>query len=276
MENKIDNSPVTVHGDGSTTGTNVNNIITTKGKNKFLDKYNDTKKTETEQLLQGLPEFVIKDLVLYFLFDNYPRRTGYITGTLETFLNQLNLKHIKDVKIYDMIQWCKTAIKARIEGIENGYAFIDYCDHGIDKEIGYLDLVKHVKSEIPVNEYIKGIKPDDTLNYLTESAFNYMVQRITKNKYLFEQCEDYEALQATIEGLREGRDVEEDYLALKKKIEKNREKYYRLNGGGKITKSALETGFTANLNERDCREENQRNLQAELTGSNKFKFGHRW
>ena len=68
MENKIDNSPVTVHGDGSTTGTNVNNIIPTKGKNKFLDKYNDTKKTETEQLLQGLPEFVIKDLVLYLLY----------------------------------------------------------------------------------------------------------------------------------------------------------------------------------------------------------------
>ena len=276
MTNQIDSTPVTVHGDGTITGTNVNNIINVNGKNKFLEKYNDTKKTDTEQLLQGLPEFIIKDLVLYFLLDNYPKRTSYVTGTLETFVNQLTLKHIKDVKIYDMIQWCKTAIKARNEGIENGYAFLDYCDTGVEKELGYLDLMKHVKNELPINEYLLGLEPEDTLKYLSESSFNYMVQRISKNKYLFEQCEDYEALQATIDGLREGKDVEEEYLALKKKIERNREKYYRLNSTGKITKSALETGFTANLSEEECREENQRNLQLEATGANKFKFGHRW
>ena len=276
MTNQIDSTPVTVHGDGTITGTNVNNIINVNGKNKFLEKYNDTKKTDTEQLLQGLPEFIIKDLVLYFLLDNYPKRTSYVTGTLETFVNQLTLKHIKDVKIYDMIQWCKTAIKARNEGIENGYAFLDYCDTGVEKELGYLDLMKHVKNELPINEYLLGLEPEDTLKYLSESSFNYMVQRISKNKYLFEQCEDYEALQATIDGLREGKDVEEEYLALKKKIERNREKYYRLNSAGKITKSALETGFTANLSEEECREENQRNLQLEATGANKFKFGHRW
>ena len=51
MTNQIDNTPVTVHGDGTITGTNVNNIINVNGKNKFLEKYNDTKKTDTEQLL---------------------------------------------------------------------------------------------------------------------------------------------------------------------------------------------------------------------------------
>lgn len=276
MEKIIDNSPVTVHGDGSMAGTNLNNIIQTNGKNKFMEKYNDTKKTDTEQLLQGLPEFVIKDMVLYFLFDKYPKRSNYVTGTLETFVNQLNLKHIKDVKLFDMIQWCKTAIEARINGIESGYAFLDFCDTGVDKEIGYLDLMKHVKNELPINEYLEGLSDEDMYKYLSESAFNYMVTRISKNKFLFEQCEDYEALQATIDGLREGKDVEEEYLALKKKIERNRQKYYRINLGGKAAKSALECGFTANLNETECREENQRNLQAEMNGSNKFKFGHRW
>ena len=62
------------------------------------------KKTDTEQLLQGLPEFIIKDMVLYFLFEDYPKRSSYITGMLETFVNQLNLKHIKDVKIYDTVK----------------------------------------------------------------------------------------------------------------------------------------------------------------------------
>lgn len=276
MENVLNTNPITTHGDGSVTGTNINNIINTGGKNKFLEKYNENKKTETEQLLQGLPEFIIKDLVLYFLFDNYPKRSSYITGTLETFINQLNLKHIKDVKIYDMIQWCKTSINARKEGIENGYAFLDYCDTGVDKELGYLDIIKHVKSEMPIDDYLKGLTPDETLKYLSESSFNYMVQRISKNKFLFEQCEDYEALQATIEGLREGKDVEEEYIQLKKKIERNREKFYRINMGAKSVKSALDTGFTANLNEDECRAENQRNLQMELNGANKFKFGHRW
>ena len=66
MENRIDNSPVTVHGDGTMTGSNINNLIQTNEKNKFLEKYNDNKKTDTEQLLQGLPEFIIKDMVLYY------------------------------------------------------------------------------------------------------------------------------------------------------------------------------------------------------------------
>ena len=275
MEKNVDLTPVTKHIDGNVTGTNANNIFS-GNKNKFMEKYNQTKKTDTEQLLSGLPEFVIKDLVLYFLFDNYPKRSNYITGTLETFINQLNLNHIKDVKIYDMIQWCKTAIKAREEGIMNGYAFIDYCDTGIEKNLGYLDVLKHVKMEIPVNEYIKGLTPEETYEYLSESSFNYMMTRITKNKFLFEQCEDYEALQTIIDGLREGQDVEEDYLLLKKKIEQNRERYYRLNMSSKSMESALNTGFTANLSEDDCRQENQRNLQREKDGSNKFKFGHRW
>ena len=53
------------------------------------------KKTDTEQLLQGLPEFIIKDMVLYFLFEDYPKKSNYITGMLETFVNQLNLKQEK-------------------------------------------------------------------------------------------------------------------------------------------------------------------------------------
>ena len=273
MENNKLQNPVTIHGDGSISG---NNLIQTNVKNKFLDNYNKMKKTDTEQLLQGLPEFIIKDMVLYFLFDNYPKRSSYITGVLETFINQLNLKHIEDVKIYDMIQWCKTAIDARNKGIMGGYAFLDFCDTGIEKEMGYLDLMNHVKNELPINEYLSGMTEADMYSYLSESAFNYMVNRISKNKFLFEQCEDYEALQATIDGLREGKDVEEDYINLKKKIERNRQKFYRLNSGNKVGKSALETGFTANLNEEECRDENQRNLQLKVNGCNKFKFGHRW
>ena len=272
MDN-INLSPTTIHGDGSMSG---NNLIQTNGKNKFLDNYNRMKKSDTEQLLMGLPEFVIKDMVLYFLLDEYPKRNNYITGVLEVFVNQLNLKDIKDVKIFDMIQWCKTAIEARNKGICSGYAFLDYCDTGVDKEIGYLDLMKHVKNELPISEYLTGMTDEDMYKFLSESAFNYMVNRITKNKFLFEQCEDYEALQATIDGLREGKDVEEEYLNLKKKIERNREKYYRINLGSKVGKSALETGFTANLNEEECRDENQRNLQLQVNGCNKFKFGHRW
>ena len=272
MENTIQ-QPITFHGDGSVTG---NSLIQTNGKNKFLDNYNKMKKTDTEQLLQGLPEFIIKDMVLYFLFDNYPKKSSYITGMLETFINQLNLKHIKDVKIYDMIQWCKTAIEARAKGICTGYAFVDYCDTGVEKELGYLDLMEHVKKELPINEYIKGMTDEEMYKYLSESAFNYMINRISKNKFLFEQCEDYEALQATIDGLREGKDVEEDYINLKKKIERNRQKFYRLNMDNKAGKSALETGFTANLTEEECRDENQRNLQMQINGCNKFKFGHRW
>ena len=273
MENNNLQAPVTIHGDGNISG---NSLIQSTGKNKFLDNYNKMKKTDTEQLLQGLPEFIIKDMVLYFLFDNYPKKSNYITGTLETFVNQLNLKHISDVKIFDMIQWCKTAIEARNKGICSGYAFLDYCDTGIDKEIGYLDLMTHVKNELPIDEYLNNMSENDMYKYLSESAFNYMVTRITKNKFLFEQCEDYEALQATIDGLREGKDVEEDYINLKKKIERNRQKFYRINSGNKAGKSALETGFTANLNEEECRDENQRNLQMKVNGCNKFKFGHRW
>jgi replicative DNA helicase len=272
MEN-TNQQPITFHGDGSVTG---NSLIQTGGKNKFLDNYNKMKKTDTEQLLQGIPEFIIKDMVLYFLFDNYPKKSSYITGMLETFINQLNLKHIKDVKIYDMIQWCKTAIEARAKGICAGYAFVDYCDTGVEKELGYLDLMEHVKKELPINEYIKGMTDEEMYKYLSESAFNYMINRISKNKFLFEQCEDYEALQATIDGLREGKDVEEDYINLKKKIERNRQKFYRLNLDNKAGKSALETGFTANLSEDECRDENQRNLQMQINGCNKFKFGHRW
>ena len=273
MENNKLQDPVTFHGDGSISG---NNIIQTNGKNKFLENYNKMRKTDTEQLLQGLPEFIIKDMVLYFLFDNYPKRSSYITGVLETFINQLNLKHIQDVKIYDMIQWCKTAMEARDKGIIGGYAFLDYCDTGVEKEMGYLDLMNHVKNELPIHEYLSGMTDADMYKYLSESAFNYMVNRISKNKFLFEQCEDYEALQATIDGLREGKDVEEDYINLKKKIERNRQKFYRLNSGNKVGRSALESGFTANLNEEECRDENQRNLQLQVNGCNKFKFGHRW
>lgn len=272
MEN-TNQQPITFHGDGSVTG---NSLIQTGGKNKFLDNYNKMKKTDTEQLLQGLPEFIIKDMVLYFLFDNYPKKSSYITGMLETFINQLNLKHIQDVKIYDMIQWCKTAIEARAKGICAGYAFVDYCDTGVEKELGYLDLMEHVKKELPIDEYLKGMTDDEMYKYLSDSAFNYMINRISKNKFLFEQCEDYEALQATIDGLREGKDVEEDYINLKKKIERNRQKFYRLNMDSRGGKSALETGFTANLNEEECRDENQRNLQMQINGCNKFKFGHRW
>ena len=65
-DNKLQN-PVTFHGDGTISG---NNLIQTNGKNKFMDNYNRIRKTDTEQLLQGLPEFIIKDMVLYFLFDN--------------------------------------------------------------------------------------------------------------------------------------------------------------------------------------------------------------
>lgn len=271
----IDKSPVTVHGDGSITGNNSIDLINTNGKNRFVEKLNKDRQTETEQLLQGLPEFIIKDLVLYFLFDNYPKTTNYHTGIFETFINQLNIKDIKNVKIYDMIQWCKCAMKARREGIVNGYAFLDYCDQGIDEDYGYLDLVNHVKSELPIDKYLKGLTSEETTEFLSDSAFNYMLQRISKNKFLFEQCEDFVALQAVIDGLREGKDCEEDYIELKKKIERNREKYYRINCGG-VTKSALDSGFTANLSEDDCREENQRNIQLEKNGSNKFKFGHRW
>ena len=273
MENNNLQAPVTIHGDGNISG---NSLIQTNGKNKFLENYNKMKKTDTEQLLQGLPEFIIKDMVLYFLFDQYPKKSNYITGLLETFVNQLTLKHIKDVKIYDMIQWCKTAIEARNKGICSGYAFLDYCDTGVEKEIGYLDLLGHVKNELPINEYLGNMTDEDMYKYLSESAFNYMVTRISKNKFLFEQCEDYEALQATIDGLREGKDVEEDYINLKKKIERNRQKFYRLNMDSKVGRSALETGFTANLNEEECRDENQRNLQLQVNGCNKFKFGHRW
>ena len=272
METSKLQDPVTIHGDGNITG----NLIQTNGKNKFLENYNKMRKTDTEQLLQGLPEFIIKDMVLYFLFDEYPKKSNYITGVLETFVNQLNLKHIQDAKIYDMIQWCKTAIDARNKGICSGYAFLDYCDTGIEKEIGYLDLMAHVKNELPIHEYLTGLDEQGMYKYLSESAFNYMVTRISKNKFLFEQCEDYEALQATIDGLREGKDVEEDYINLKKKIERNRQKFYRINAGNKAGKSALETGFTANLDEAECRDENQRNLQLQVNGCNKFKFGHRW
>ena len=273
MENNNLQTPITFHGDGTVTG---NSLIQTGGKNKFLENYNKMKKTDTEQLLQGLPEFIIKDMVLYFLFDAYPKKSSYITGMLETFINQLNLKHINDVKIYDMIQWCKTAIEARTKGICSGYAFIDYCDTGVEKELGYLDLLNHVKKELPINEYLEGLDDAGMYKYLSESAFNYMINRISKNKFLFEQCEDYEALQATIDGLREGKDVEDDYINLKKKIERNRQKFYRLNMDNKAGKSALETGFTANLSEEECRDENQRNLQMQINGCNKFKFGHRW
>lgn len=273
--NIIDQSPVTQHGDGSITGTNVHTIKPITG-NKFLDKYNREKKTDTEQLMQGIPEFVFKDMALYFLFDNYPIGGNYQTGLLETYVNQLNIKHIKDNKLFDLIQWCQVAIKARHEGISNGYAFLDYCDtKPIDKELGYLDIVKNVKSEMPIDKYVKGMKPEETLNYLSESAYNYMIKRLSSNKFLFESCVDYEALQALINGLREGEDVLEEYLSLQKKIERNRNKYYRINGSLNA-KSALESGFTANLSEEECRAENQRNLQMEKNGSNKFKFGHRW
>ena len=274
MENNL--KPRTFHGDGTITGNNMNDLIQTNGKNKFMDNYNRIRKTDTEQLLQGLPEFVIKDLVLYFLFDKYPKKSNYVTGALETFVNLLDLKHIKDVKMYDMIQWCKTAIDARSKGITEGYPFIDFCDTGVEKELGYLDLMEHVKNELPIDEYLNGMSDAEMYKYLSESSFNYMVMRIQNNKFLFENCADYEAVQLLIDGMREGKDYQEDYLALMKKIERNRQKYYRLNSGVNSTKSALETGFTANLSEEECRDENQRNLQAELTGSNKFKFGHRW
>ena len=275
---EINTSPVTSHDNGQITGIDAKNILNKKSKNKFLDRYNELKKSDTEQLLQGLNEIIIKDMVLYFLFENYPKRSNYITGTLETFVNQLNLDHIKDAKIYDMIKWCKTAIKARDEGIEFGYAFLDYCDHGMDDDIGigYLDLVNHVKNELPIDAYLRGLKPEETYEYLSEPAFLYMLKRITKNKFLFEQCADYEALQTVIEGLREGKDLEDDYYELKKKIEYNRNKYYRMNMSSKSATSALNSGFTANLPEEECRQENQRNLKMEQNGSNKFKFGHRW
>lgn len=277
MDMKIDQSPVTTHGDGTTEGSNLQNIelINRKGNNKFLDKFNQSKRTDTEQLLMGLPDFILKDMSLYFLFENYPKRNNYTTGMLETFVNQLNIDHIKNNKLFDIIQWCKMAINARTEGIESGYAFLDYCDQGLNKDFGYLDILANVKNEMPIDEYLKGMSSEETLEYLSESSFNYMVKRISKNKFLFEQCEDYESLTNVIERLRNGEDVEEEYLEYKKKIERNRQKYYRMNKSN-INKSALECGFTANLSEEECRSENQRNLRMEETGCNKFKFGHRW
>ena len=264
--------PVTIHGDGSLTG----NLIQTNGKNKFLDKFNNSKKTDTDQLLRNIPDYILKDMVLYFLFINYPKKSNYITGTLETYVNQLNVNDIKDPKKYDMILWCKTAIKARHEGIVDGYPFLDFCDTEVEGELGYLDVVNNVKKEMPIEEYLNGISDEDMMKYLSESSFMYMVKKISKNKFLFEQCEDYDMLQTLVEKLMDGQDVEEEYLAQKKKLERQREKYMRINLGDRAAKSALETGFTANLNEEECREENQRNLQMKVNGCNKFKFGLRW
>jgi replicative DNA helicase len=263
-------SPITIHGDSPLES------LKPSGTNKFLENYNRIKKTETEQLLQGIPEIVIKDMVLFFLFDKYPKRNSYVTITLETFVNQLNLKHIKEPKIYDMIQWCKAAIESRRLGILSGYAFLDFCDDPVDKDLGYLDLVNHVKKELPIDDYLSNMSDDEMYSYLSESAFNNMLRRITANKFLFEQCEDYEALQTVIDGFREGRNCEDEYLELKKKIERNRDRFFRMNNSSKVGKSALETGFTANLSEDECREENQRNLQLRVNGCNKFKFGIRW
>lgn len=278
MDNNIDQSPVTKHGDGTITGTNIQMLNKPVG-NKFLDRYYAEKKTDTEQLLIGLPEFIFKDIALYFLFDNYPLATNIMSGKIEMFINLLNIKYIKNNKIFDLVQWCKAAIKARQEGIINGYAFLDYCDSNpTDKNLGYLDILKHVKEEMPIAEYLKGIDEKDTVKYLSESSFNYMMKRITSTMFLFENCEDFVADQTLQNFIREGNideNIMEEYYKLKKKIEQNRQKYYRLNNAIN-TKSALETGFTANLSEEECRAENQRNLQMEKTGSNKFKLGHKW
>ena len=138
-----------------------------------MDNYNRIRKTDTEQLLQGLPEFIIKDMVLYFLFDNYPKKSNYVTGALETFVNMLNLNHIKDVKIFDMIQWCKTAIEARKRGITSGYPFIDFCDTGIDKEIGYLQE----DGKYGIAKYVEKIETFESMSN-NEEKVNLILQKM--------------------------------------------------------------------------------------------------
>ena len=34
--------------------------------------------------------------------------------------------------------------------------------------------MEHVKKELPINEYIKGMTDEEMYKYLSESAFNYM------------------------------------------------------------------------------------------------------
>lgn len=277
MESNIDQSPVTKHGDGMITGTNIHNINKTTG-NKFKDKYIAERITDTEKLLGSLSEIIIKDLALYFLFDNYPEASNTVTAKFETFINLLNLNHIKNNKIFDLIQWCKVAMKAKQEGITEGYALLDYCDsYPIDKKIGYLDILKHVKSEMPIEEYLKGMEPEDTLKYLPKSSFAYMHKRITSNLQLFEMGLDTIAMNTMYDLCQSGKATEDDFEEFQRTIDGLAKKIKSMKVlNGVTTKSALDSGFTANLSEEECRAENQRNLQMEKTGSNKFKFGHKW
>lgn len=278
MENKIDTTPITTHGNGAqTTSNGVTNLINPKKKSRFLKTVDGDRKNDTEVLLAGLSEMLLKDMTLFILFqDSYPLASREAKEEIRMFVNQLSKEETNVSKLRDLIQWSQTAMRAREEGIINGYAFIDYCDGGLNQDALYDDLFTNVKSEMPIDDYINGkIKEEEMLEYLSESSYNYMIKRISSNRFLFEQCENEEALRLINNKLRNGEAAKEDYFNMFERIMKSVDKYKRINGVN-ITKSALDSGFTANLSKEDCVEEYNKNLDLERNGNNKFKFGHRW
>lgn len=275
----MENTIVTNHGNGQQTGGNkeVNNLINPKKKSRFLKTVEGDKKNDTEVLLAGISEMTLKDMCLFILFqDIYPFATREAKDEVRLFVNQLRKEETNISKIRDIIQWSQTAMRARDEGIVNGYAFIDYCDMGLNKDSMYDDLVKNVKEEMPIDDYIlHKIDDEKTLDYLSESSYRYMLQKISANRFLFEQCENEEALRIINNKLRNGEAAKEDYFNMFEKIVKSVDRFKRINGVN-ITKSALDCGFTANLSKQDCIDEYNKNLDLERNGNNKFKFGLRW
>lgn len=275
MENTIDTNPITTHGNGKqTTDNGVVDLLNKKKKNRWKS-IDGEKKSATEILLMGLSEMVLKDMVLYVLFnDKYPHGTPYTQDEIRLFINQLNKEEINDSKIRDIIQWVQTAFRARNDGVYEGYAFIDYCD--MTETLGaYDDLVNNIKLELPIEEYLVGMTDEQMEKYLSESSYNYMIKKISHNRFLYEQCEDEEALRIIQNRLRKGEASIDDYTKIFERAKRNLDRFNTLNNRN-ITKSALDTGFTANMSKEKCIEEFNKSRELEKHGNNKFRFGHRW
>ena len=261
--------------------------IKKKNRNKFVETYKD--KNKTSDLLKHIKYEHIESMVKYLLFENHPCRDNKLTTEVQRFLNYIDPecipRSIHD-DLYDKIVWCKGAIKAYNEQVPPppGTEFLSYIDdYGAEKseETGheFIDVVKNVKNDLPIDEYIEGMTPEDTLKWLSKEKCASMRSQIKASTwacdyFLDQSMDNLERLKNEI--LIDGNfDAIGDFEKAFNKKMVEIQKYNAVNNTSNLF-CAVNSGFTAGLKKDDCIAENRRNRKQAETGCNKFRFGMRW
>ena len=231
------------------------------------------KKTNEEDILNGLSINKLRKLALYLLLNEHPFRNQNKNQeresmlTIENFLNRLNIETIRtysetDKSKFDLLLWCKEAVREINTGTFLGGEFLL---DSIDEKKGdeFIDIINNVKEYLPIGEIINNtLTPDKMLNLLPESECVMLINYIQEKLFVLDVEKEGQMNSYWRSEYEKGNIGKREYLEKRSNLYKEFEsRFTLLDDANSITKSALDTGFTAGLPEDECRRENQRNLK---------------